>query len=81
MAFASAALGRVGMVMGAMWLAWPSLQQPARWLPAGAPLLCVIAMVVLAANPMGMVPFVVPATGILIALGAITRGSRGDKRR
>ena len=33
--FVAAATGRVGLVMVALWLAWPSLRKPASWLPPG----------------------------------------------
>ena len=29
----SAAAGRIGLVMGALWFAWPNLRRPASWLP------------------------------------------------
>lgn len=76
--FASSAMGRIGLVLGALWLAWPSLQRPARWLPAGAPIICLAALLVLAANPR-LVVFVLPAAGALIALGMFARNSRGRR--
>ena len=49
--FVAAATGRVGLVMAALWLAWPSLKKPARWLPPGVAVLIVGLLVVLAAQP------------------------------
>ena len=76
--FAAAAMGRIGLVMGALWLAWPSLRRPARWLPPGVAVLGVVAMGVLAASPR-LVIVVIPAFSVLIALGALVRGFRGNR--
>ena len=76
--FAAAAMGRIGLVMAALLLAWPSLQRPARWLPPGVAVLGVVALGVLAASPR-LVIVVVPALSVLIALAAIVRGMRGDR--
>lgn len=73
--FVTAALGRIGIVMGALWLAWPSLQRPASWLPPGIAVACVLALVVLAANPK-LVVFVIPAIGALTVLATIVRATR-----
>ena len=76
--FAAAAMGRIGLVMGALWLAWPSLRRPARWLPPGVAVLGVVALGVLAASPR-LVIVVIPAFSVLIALGAVVRGFRGNR--
>ena len=76
--FLAAALGRIGLVLGALWLAWPSLRKPAQWLPSGAAMICLLALIVLAARPR-LVVFVIPAAGLLITLGMFVRSSRGQK--
>tara|TARA_R110002049_G_scaffold2750_2_gene21762 strand:- start:642038 stop:642424 length:387 start_codon:yes stop_codon:yes gene_type:complete len=76
--FAAAAMGRIGLVMGALWLAWPSLRRPARWLPPGVAVLGVVALGVLAASPR-LVVVVVPALSVLIALAAVVRGFRVNR--
>jgi hypothetical protein len=76
--FASAAMGRMGLVMGALWLAWPSLSRPARWLPPGIAVACVLGLIVLAAQPRFVV-FVLPAIGLLTFVASIARGFRGPK--
>ncbi len=75
---ASNAMGRIGMVMGALWLAWPSLAKPARWLPPGIAVACVLALCVLAAQPR-LVVFVLPAIGVLTFVATIARGMRNQK--
>ncbi|MEL6110038.1 MAG: hypothetical protein AAFU85_28840 [Planctomycetota bacterium] len=70
--FFAAACGRIGLVLGAIWLAWPSLKRPARWLPAGAPVIGVVALIMIAAQPRLILPamMIVPA---LIAFSAVVR--------
>ncbi|QDV46443.1 hypothetical protein Enr13x_63520 [Stieleria neptunia] len=73
--FTAAACGRIGLVMGALWLAWPSLKRPAKWLPASAPVIGVIALVVLAAQPKLIIP-AIPIVGGLITVSALARAFR-----
>jgi hypothetical protein len=70
--FAAAASGRIGLVLGALWLAWPSLQRPSQWLPPGIAVACVVALVVLAAQPR-LIVVAIPALGALLALAAVVR--------
>ena len=76
--FASAALGRMGLVLGALWLAWPSLRRPASWLPPGIAVACIIGLMVLAARPR-LVVVVIPIIGGLTMLATVIRGVRGPK--
>jgi hypothetical protein len=69
---AEAASGRIGLVLGALWLAWPSLQRPSQWLPPGIAVACVVALVVLAAQPR-LIVVAIPALGALLALAAVVR--------
>ena len=69
---AAAATGRIGLVLGALWLAWPSLSRPAQWLPPGFAVMGVLALVMLAANPR-MIIVAIPALGTLLVLGTIIR--------
>lgn len=73
--FAASAAGRIGLVLAALWLAWPSLQRPASWLPPGIPVLCVIALAATAANPR-LIVVVVPAIGALTVLATFVRTFR-----
>lgn len=73
--FVAAACGRVGIVMGALWLAWPSLKRPAKWLPASAPVIGVIAIIVIAAQPRLILP-AIPIVGALIAVSAFAKAFR-----
>jgi len=70
--FAAAASGRIGLVLAALWLAWPSLHRPASWLPPGIPVLCVIALAAIAAQPR-LIVVAIPAIGILMLLATFVR--------
>ncbi|TWU41811.1 hypothetical protein [Novipirellula artificiosorum] len=74
--FAAAAMGRIGLVLGALWLAWPSLRRPAQWLPAGVSVIGVVALMVLAAQPR-LIFAVLPAVGTLMALTVAVKTFRG----
>ncbi len=71
--FLSAATGRVGLLMGALWLAWPSLKKPARWLPPGIAVAGVIGLAVIAVRPQLML-VVFPAIGTIAAITIFIRG-------
>lgn len=73
--FMAAACGRVGLVMGALWLAWPSLKRPANWLPASVPMIGVVALIVIAAQPRLIIP-AIPLVGSLIAITAFAKAFR-----
>jgi len=70
--FVAAATGRVGLVMGALWLAWPSLRRPASWLPPGFAVIGVVTLGVLAAQPR-LIIVAIPALGTLLALATFIR--------
>ena len=65
--FAAASLFRVSIVLGCLWLAWPSLRRPAAWLPAGVAAACVVGLVVIAARPR-LIVLVIPALGVMSLL-------------
>lgn len=73
--FVAAACGRIGLVLGALWLAWPSLKRPAKWLPASVPVIGVVALIVIAAQPRLIFP-AIPIVGGLIALSALAKAFR-----
>lgn len=77
--FVAAACGRIGLVMAALWLAWPSLKRPAKWLPASAPVIGVVALIVIAAQPRLVIP-AIPIVAGLITLSAFVKAFRGGKR-
>ena len=70
--FAAAMLGRLGLMMAALWLAWPSLCRPAAWLPPGAVVLIIGGLGLLAVRPRLMLTLA-PVVGVLISLGWLTR--------
>ena len=70
--FATSAMGRIGLVMGALWLAWPSLRRPARWLPPGIAVAIVVALGVLAAQPR-LIVVAIPAITALLAVAVLVR--------
>jgi hypothetical protein len=70
--FAAAATGRIGLVMGALWLAWPSLRRPAKWLPPGVAVLGVVTLAILAAQPR-LIIVAIPVFGGLLALATLIR--------
>lgn len=71
--FVVAATGRVGLMMAALWLAWPSLKRPARWLPPGIAMAGVVGLAVVAARP-SLVLVVLPAIGTIAAITVFVRG-------
>jgi hypothetical protein len=73
--FAAAASGRIGLVLAALWLAWPTLRKPASWLPPGFAVLGVLMLAILAAQPRAVV-VMVPAFGALLALASFVRAMR-----
>jgi hypothetical protein len=70
--FAAAAMGRIGLVLAALWLAWPSLRRPASWLPPGMAVAGVLMLAVLAAQPR-LVVVAIPAFIGLLTLAAVVR--------
>ncbi|MFK8114897.1 MAG: hypothetical protein AB8B91_22030 [Rubripirellula sp.] len=73
--FAIAGMVRVGLVCGAIWLAFDSLKRPARWLPPGLAAIGVLLIVVIAAQPK-LILVLAPAIGVLATLGAVVRAFR-----
>ncbi len=73
--FAASAGGRIGLVLAALWLAWPSLRRPASWLPPGVAVLCVIALAAIAAQPR-LVIVAIPAIGALTVIATFVRAFR-----
>ena len=66
------ACGRIGLVMGVLWIAWPNLQRPINWLPPGIAVAGVIAIGMIAARP-HLALVAVPALGTLLAITTIIR--------
>ncbi len=71
----SMAAGRIGLVLGALWLAWPSLRRPASWLPPGFAMLGVIVLGVLATQPRTVL-VLAPAFAGLLTLATILKAFR-----
>jgi hypothetical protein len=73
--FVASASGRIGLVLAALWLAWPTLKKPASWLPPGFAVLGVLMLAILAAQPRAVV-VMLPAFGALLALASFVRAMR-----
>lgn len=73
--FAASTCGRIGLVMAALCLAWPSLRRPASWLPPGIAVLCLIGLVAIAANR-SLAIIAIPAIVALTVLGTFVRTFR-----
>ena len=71
----SMAAGRIGLVMGALWLAWPSLRRPASWLPPGFAMFGVIVLGVVATQPKTFL-ILLPAFAGLLTLASILKAFR-----
>ena len=71
----AAATGRIGLLLAALWLAWPTLRKPAHWLPPGFAVLGILVLGILAAQPRTI--FVLaPVFGALLVLASIVRAIR-----
>lgn len=75
--FALAALTRIGLVLGAMWLAWDSLRKPARWLPPGLAMIGVVGIVMVAAQPK-LIIAILPMFGVITVLTSVLRAFRRE---
>ena len=72
---AASAAGRIGLVMGALWLAWPSLSKPAAWLPPGIAVGGVVGLAIIAAQPR-LAVVAVPVMGLLFTVASVVRAFR-----
>ncbi|EMI41045.1 hypothetical protein [Rhodopirellula sp. SWK7] len=75
--FTLAALTRIGLVLGAMWLAWDSLRKPARWLPPGLAVIGVVGIVMVAAQPK-LIIAILPMFGVITVLTSVLRAFRRE---
>lgn len=71
----SAAAGRIGLVMGALWFAWPNLRRPASWLPPGFAMLGILMLGFIATQPR-MIVVLAPAFVGLLTLASILKAFR-----
>ena len=74
--FVVSAMTRIGLVLGAIWLAWDSMRRPASWLPPGLAMVGVVGIVVIAAQPK-LIFAIVPLLGGLAVLTSVVRVFRG----
>jgi hypothetical protein len=70
--FLNGPLGRIGIFLAVVFIAWPSLRRPMSWLPPGIAGIILIGMMVLAARPR-LVAVVLPAIAILTTAGFVVR--------
>ncbi len=66
------ALGRLALLLGVVWLAWPSLQKPAQWLPSGLTAVVLVSLGACAVQPR-LLLMVIPLLGTVITIGAAMR--------
>jgi hypothetical protein len=65
-------MARLTLVLGALWLAWPTVRRPAMWLPPGLAAVAVIALGACVVQPRLAIA-IFPALGALIALAGFLR--------
>jgi hypothetical protein len=70
--FLNGPVGRIGIFMAVLFIAWPSLRRPMSWLPPGIAGIILIGMMVLAARPR-LVTVILPVLAILTTAGFIAR--------
>lgn len=70
--FIVSAMTRIGLVIGAIWLAWDSMRRPARWIPPGLAVAGVVGIVVVAAQPK-LIFAIVPLLGGLAVFTSVVR--------
>lgn len=71
-------LGRTSLLLGMIWLAWPSLQKPANWLPPGIAVVLLGGVVACGMQPK-LAIVLVPLVGTLIAFSGFLRAFRGQR--
>jgi hypothetical protein len=71
-AVAPVGLVRLTLVMGALWLAWPTVRKPAMWFPPGILAIALIGLGICVLQPR-LALALVPAIGGLIAFTAFLR--------
>ena len=74
--FGPASFLRLSFVLGAAWLAWPSLRRPAQWLPSGIAVVLLIALGACAFQPRLAIA-IIPLVGSIVAFAGILRAFRG----
>jgi hypothetical protein len=74
--FGVASLIRLSLVLGAIWLAWPSIRRPAQWLPPGIALIVLVTIGVCALQPR-LAFALIPLAGGLIAFAGFAKYFRG----
>ncbi len=65
-------LGRLALLLGLVWLAWPSLQKPAEWLPSGVTAVVLVCLGACAVQPR-LLLLLIPLMGTVIGIGAAMR--------
>lgn len=63
---------RFALVLGTLWLAWPTVRRPAMWLPPSVAMIAVIALGACVVQPRLAIALV-PAVGALIAVAGFLR--------
>lgn len=63
---------RFALVLGTLWLAWPTVRRPAMWLPPGVAMIAVIALGACVVQPRLAIALV-PAVGALVTLAGFLR--------
>ena len=71
----AAACGRIGLILGSLWLAWPTLRRPASWLPPGFAMLGVVVLGIVATQPRTIL-VMAPAFMGLLMIASLMRAFR-----
>lgn len=73
----SIGMTRLALVLGALWIAWPTIRRPAMWLPPGLAAVGLIALGACVVQPRLAIA-IVPLLGGLIALAGFVRFFRSS---
>ncbi len=70
----SIGMTRVALVLGTLWIAWPTVRRPAMWFPPGIAAVALMACVI---QPRLAIA-IIPALGTLLAFAGFVRFFRGQ---
>mgnify|MGYP001484227354 CR=1 FL=1 len=73
----SIGLFRFALVLGTLWIAWPTVRRPAMWFPPGIIAVALVALGACVIQPRLAIA-IVPALGTLLAFAGFVRFFRGQ---
>jgi endonuclease/exonuclease/phosphatase (EEP) superfamily protein YafD len=68
----SIGMTRIALVLGTLWIAWPTVRRPAMWFPPGILAVALIALGACVVQPRLAIA-IIPALGTLLALAGFVR--------